>query len=105
MASLKQRAQALIQAGKLQQAIPLLEKACKSKSVDAQTWYLLGFCHAHLNSLQKATFSFRQSIRFDSQSAETHAALAGLLAKQRAWPEAVSHFRKALVLKTCATIR
>ena len=99
MASLKQRAQALIQAGKLQQAIPLLEKACKSKSVDAQTWYLLGFCHAHLNSLQKATFSFRQSIRFDSQSAETHAALAGLLAKQRAWPEAVSHFRKALALK------
>ena len=99
MASLKQRAQALIQGGKLPQAIPLLETACKSESVDAQTWYLLGFCHAHLNSLQKAEFSFRQSIRFDSQSAEPHAALAGLLAKKRVWPEAVSHFRKALALK------
>jgi Flp pilus assembly protein TadD len=99
MAGLKQRAQAHIKSGRLKQAIPLLEKICKSTAADAQGWYLLGFCHARSNNLPKAEFSFRQSIQFDSRSAEAQAALAGLLAKRQAWPEAVNHFRKALALK------
>ncbi len=99
MASIKQRARAHIQGGKLEQAIPLLEKACKSSPADAENWQLLGFCHARRNDLPKAEFCFRKSVQADSRSAEAHAALAGLLAKRQALPEAVSHFRKALELK------
>jgi tetratricopeptide (TPR) repeat protein len=99
MTSVKLRAQALIQANKLPQAIALLEKSCRAKTADAHSWYLLGYCHARNRDPAKAEFCFRRSIQCDSRLPEAHSALAGILAQRRAWPEAVDHFRNALALQ------
>ncbi len=60
--------------------------------------YTLGDYVAHVTpwQVEAAEAHLREALRLDSSHARAHAALAALLAKRDAWPEAEEHFQKAI---------
>jgi Flp pilus assembly protein TadD len=100
MHSLKQRIRTLIDRGKLSQALPLLEQACKSSPRDAQSWAWLGITHARLQSWPEAEFCLRKALDLRPGDADTRHAMATVSIRKQRFAEAITDLQAAIALRT-----
>ena len=99
MSKFKERAQALLSQGKMEEALPILEKISNKKPKDAENWALLGFTYGDLGVFNRAKSSLQKSLAINSKAAYTyrvHRALAGLLEGEGWYREAIEHYMKSI---------
>ena len=99
MSTLQQRIRALIDGGKLSQAVPLLEQACKCNPRDAQSWAWLGITHARLQDWPKAEFCLRKALGWRPADAAAQHAMATVLIRKRQFAAAIPHLQSAMALR------
>jgi len=99
MAGVNRQIRTLIDSGKLSQAVPLLEQACRSNPRDAQCWAWLGISHARMQAWPKAEFCLRKALGLKSDDADTRHAMATVLIKKQQFAEAITHLHAAIALK------
>ena len=92
----KERAKRLLQSGKLAQAAELLQRSCRKKPKDAESWLLLGITHGRIGTLGEAESCLKEAIRLQPNAAPAHRCLAGLLAGKHHYAEAIKHYKKTL---------
>jgi tetratricopeptide (TPR) repeat protein len=93
------RAQRLLTQGKMEEALPILEKNIKKKPKDAENWALLGFIHGDLHNYDRAESCLRNSLRLAPNTHYTYRvyhALGSLLERRGQHSEAITHYTKAL---------
>ena len=99
MPPLHQRIRTLIDSGKLSQAVPLLEQACKRNPLDAQSWTWLGITHARLQTWPKAEYCLRKALALRPADADTRQAMATVLIRKQQFAEALTHLHAAIELR------
>ncbi len=99
MPVLQQRIRSLIDSGKLSQAVPLLERACKRNPRDAQSWAWLGITHARLQAWPKAEFCLRKALGLRPDDAAAQHAMATVLLKKQQFAAAIAHLQSAIALR------
>ncbi|MGA2137291.1 MAG: tetratricopeptide repeat protein, partial [Verrucomicrobiia bacterium] len=87
---------ALVQLGRLPEAIKQYEQALRVKPDDAAALNGLGVACARLGKSQEAIAHWQQALRIKPDSAETHNNLAVTLARLGRLPEAIAHWEQAL---------
>ena len=96
---LKQRAQALLQQGQLEQAKQIYEQLCRQNNMDAESHYMLGAIHGQLGNFPEAAKNYRNAINLQPTAFVAHCGLGAALKKQGMLAEAGQTFREALRLK------
>ena len=99
MAEVDPRIRTLIDSGKLAQAVPLLEQACRRKPRDAQSWAWLGISHARLQAWPKAEFCLRKALALRPDDADARHAMATVLIRKQQFGEAATQLRAAMALR------
>jgi Flp pilus assembly protein TadD len=100
MSRVHQRIRTLIDSGKLSQAVPLLEQACKRNPRDAQSWAWLGITHARLQTWPKAEFCLRKALELRPADADARHAMGTVLIRKQQFAEAITHLQSAIALRT-----
>ncbi len=95
----KTQAQALLQAGRLQEAMTVYKEICAADKRDADAWFLLGAINGQLGNPADAENCFRHVIALHPDSAQAHYNLGIALRDQARPSEAVDSFRKAILFK------
>jgi tetratricopeptide (TPR) repeat protein len=87
---------ALVQRGRVPEAIKQYEQALRVEPDDAAAHNGLGVAFARLGKSQEAIAHWEQALRIKPDSAETHNNLAVTLARLGRLPEAIAHWEQAL---------
>ncbi|MBI4909532.1 MAG: tetratricopeptide repeat protein [Acidobacteria bacterium] len=93
---LTNRGQALLKAGRMEEAARVLEQAAAANPDLPEPHDLLGLLWLRGNNVERAEAEFREAIRIQPDLATAHSNLAGLLAERKNLAEARYHFQKAL---------
>jgi len=86
-------------AGRVVEAVPLVNRLVQEHPDFAETWLLLGRTQYLQNQPVAAEGSFRRFLEMDAQSVNGHFQLGMSLLAQKRYPEAVARFRQATSLK------
>lgn len=97
--SLKQRAQAFLNQGKLEQARKIYQQLCEKNSIDAESHYMLGSIYGRLGKFQEAIPLFRKTIKLQPDAIIAHCGLGAALQGQGLLSEAEQAFQDALRLQ------
>lgn len=89
---------ALLYAGQPREALPLLETACAGPDVAPGWWATLGRCQMRLADYESAVKAFTRSLEGQTDSARTHADLAGAYMRLGMYAQAAHALRQALEL-------
>lgn len=87
--------------GKQQEVIALLEKYCKKKPKIADNWTMLGFIYGDIGYFDKAEACLRRAVNLENGEAYTFHpfnALASLLIQNQKYSEAITYLQKSLKL-------
>jgi tetratricopeptide (TPR) repeat protein len=87
---------ALVQAGKIEEAIGHYEQALRAEPDDAETHYNLGIALVQLGRLPEAIRHWEMALHIKPNYAEAHYNLGIALEKQGHTPEAIGHYEQAL---------
>lgn len=94
--AIKQKAQTLYQAGRLEEALPLFEQVCSKDGRDAEAWNALGMIHAERGDYPAAEPPFRRLAALRPDSADAHYNLGRSLELQEKYEEAEAAYCRAL---------
>jgi tetratricopeptide (TPR) repeat protein len=97
--SLSDRAQALLLAGRANDALPLVNRLVREHADFAETWLLLGRTQYLQNQPVAAEKALRRFLQLDPDSVNGHFQLGMSLMAQKRYPDAVETFRHATKLK------
>ncbi|MGC1199139.1 MAG: tetratricopeptide repeat protein [Geitlerinemataceae cyanobacterium] len=95
----RQRAEALLAQGKLDEAIAACQDALRNEPNSAPTCKTLGNVWRAKGDLQQARSWYQKAIEFDPNYAEAYANLGNIATGQQDWQAAITYFQKAIVLK------
>jgi predicted O-linked N-acetylglucosamine transferase (SPINDLY family) len=95
----KMQAQALLKAGRLQEAMAVYKEICSADKRDADAWYLLGAINGQLGNPSEAEACFRHAVALRPGNAQAHYNLAIALRDQARLHEAAESFNQAIHLK------
>ena len=91
-------AEALLEQGKSEQALPLLVDYCSSHSGDARAWFLLGAAYHQTGKPEHALQSLEHALSIEPLSLQARSAKGAVLCDLGRWREALQVYRKALHL-------
>ena len=95
----KQKAQQLLQKGKLKQAQALYEKLCKENPRDAESFYMLGSIFGQQGKFHAAEKQFKRTLEIQPDALVAHCGLGAALKEMNRFDEAIQTFQTALRLK------
>lgn len=88
------------QAGKIPEAVEVLERAIASEPDPSDAYYQQGELLQQQGSLDQAASRYRQALELDPHSAVAHNSLGSVLGSQGSFEEALTHFQRALELNS-----
>ena len=83
-------AKILTNKGKVHQALKLLIKA-KDNKPNSEVWYQIGKVYRQLNEFENAKEAFENSLKYETDKAKTHQALAEVLIRLNSFEDAADH--------------
>jgi len=101
MSNKKDRIQQLIKSGKRDKAVILLEKSCKKKPKDKESWETLGFLYGEMGVFEKAKECLIKAVNLESNfsgSIRANNGLASLFIKSKDYTSAIPFYQKSLLL-------
>jgi len=90
-------AKILIGQGKVNDALKCLEQA-RDKNPNSLVWFQIGKAYEKINDLENAKIAFESAIKFETDSAKSHSALAKILYELKDYEESVDHALTAIEL-------
>ncbi|MDG4715036.1 alkaline phosphatase family protein [Winogradskyella marincola] len=90
-------AKILINKGKVHEALKLLNKA-KNNKPNSEVWYQIGNIYRQLNEFENAKEAYESSLKYESDKAKTHQALAETYIRLGDYEEAIDHAFVAIEL-------
>jgi len=93
-----QKVRKLMQTGQFRKALPMLTKACKAESNNAELLYLLGCSQAQSGLVNESISTLKKCLKLYPGAAQTHFALAGSYIALGDFKQAENHINESLKL-------
>jgi len=93
-----QKVRKLMQSGQFRKALPILTKACKAESNNAELLYLLGCSQAQSGLVNESITTLKKCLKLYPGAAQTHFALAGSHIALGELKQAENHINESLKL-------
>lgn len=95
----KQRAQALFQAGQLEEARILYVQVCEKDRSDTDAWSMLGLIHLHQRRYKEAEHCWQHQLSLNPQAVDALLNLAGIYAQQGKFEQATRYCHRAIQIQ------
>jgi tetratricopeptide (TPR) repeat protein len=92
------RAKALIEAGRRDEALPILETACRETGRDVAPHFYLAYCYGASGRLEEARAEYELCARYDPDRPEIHYNIGVILNEMGLYQAAARAFEEALLL-------
>ena len=95
----KQRAQALLQAGQLEEARILCAQVCEKDRNDVDAWSMLGLIHLRQRRYQEAEHCWQRQLSLNPQAVDALLNLAGIYAQRGKFEQATRYCHQAIQIQ------
>ncbi len=93
-----ERAKALIEAGRREEALPILEMACREAGGEIAPHFYLAYCYGAAGRLEEARAEYELCVRYDPDRPEVHYNIGVILNEMGLYQAAARAFEEALLL-------